>query len=464
MEIVHKIKWLYCFLSLLLLVLFSFIDIPEMSIKVAFSSTINSANIIKPIQRPANFLNYEESVDTILNMVKQKGGKSVGDIKKTHLKKYETLSKMLYRLDFNNYDIINIISAIQKLPKSSQLLSALPIGMKINYAYPSKLIGGALKLNFSKTNDIFVWQDDYNNYHAQITLRPTMLVESYIKGTIDSSLYKSAVKLGMPENSLFEMVRLLGFSIDFQREIRKGDSFEVMFTKQIDLLEDKVIDTKPINFVSIKLSGSQLNFFEYRDEYGYSGYYDENGKSSKRTIMKTPINGARLSSRYGNRRHPVLGFTKMHRGVDFAAPKGTPIFAAGDGIVERAGWNGSYGRYIRIRHTGTYKTAYAHLSGINKKIRIGKRVSQGKIIGYVGSSGRSTGPHLHYEVLLNNRQINPMKVKLPSGKNIPNKDLKKYKSYVKGVIQKKTAFNNKINVNSYIENVMHNTINKNQIN
>ncbi len=464
MKIVHKIKWLYCFLSILLLVISSSIDFSKMKIKVAFSSPITSEKTVKPIIRPANLLNYEESVDSILNMIQKKGGKSVGHIKKTHLKKNETLSKMLHRLNFNNYDIFNIISAIQNLHNSPQLLSALPIGMKINYAFPSKLIGGALKLSFSKTNDIFVWQDDYNNYHAQITLRPTKLEESYIRGTIDSSLYQSAMKMGIPENTLFEMVRLLGFSVDFQREIRKGDSFEVMFTKQIDLLENKVINTKPIHFVSINLSGKQLNFFEYKDKFGYSSYYDKKGKSSKRTLMKTPINGARLSSKYGNRRHPVLGYTKMHRGIDFAAPKGTPIFAAGDGIVEKAGWNGSYGRYIRIRHTGTYKTAYAHLSGINKKIKVGNRVSQGKIIGYVGSSGRSTGPHLHYEVLLNNRQINPMRVKLPSGRNIPNKDLKKYKSYVSDIMQKKTALNNKININSYIENVMNNTIIKNQIN
>ena len=464
MKKVLKINRLYCFLPLLLLVIFSPIDISTMKLKVAFSSPVNFVNKIKPIQRPANLLNYEESVNTILNLVKQKGGKPVGDLKKTHLKKNETLSKMLYRLDFNNNDIIKIISSIQNLRNSSQFLSALPIGMKINYAYPSKLTGGALKLSFSKTNDIFVWQDNFNTYHSQIFLRPTKLEETFIKGTINSSLYKSAVKLGMPENTLFEMVRLLGFSVDFQREIRKGDSFEVMFTKQIDLIENKVIDTKPINFVSIILSGHELNFFEYKDKYGFSGYYDENGKSSKRTIMKTPINGARLSSKYGNRRHPVLGYTKMHRGVDFAAPRGTPVFAAGDGIVEKAGWNGSYGRYIRIRHTGTYKTAYAHLSGINKKVKTGKRVSQGKIIGYVGSSGRSTGAHLHYEVLLNNQQINPMRVKLPSGKNIPKKDLNRYKSYVKNIMQKKIAFKNKINVNAYIKNVMNDTINRKQIN
>ena len=464
MKKVLKINRLYCFLPLLLLVIFSPIDISTMKLKIAFSSPVNFVNKIKPVQRPANLLNYEESVNTILNLVKQKGGKPLGDLKKTHLKKNETFSKMLYRLDFNNNDIIKIISSIQNLRNSSQFLSALPIGMKINYAYPSKLTGGALKLSFSKTNDIFVWQDNFNTYHSQIFLRPTKLEDTFIKGTINSSLYESAVKLGMPENTLFEMVRLLGFSVDFQREIRKGDSFEVMFTKQIDLIENRVIDTKPINFVSIILSGHELNFFEYKDKYGYSGYYDENGKSSKRTIMKTPINGARLSSKYGSRRHPVLGYTKMHRGIDFAAPRGTPVFAAGDGIVEKAGWNGSYGRYIRIRHTGTYKTAYAHLSGINKKIKTGKRVSQGKIIGYVGSSGRSTGAHLHYEVLLNNQQINPMRVKLPSGKNIPKKDLNRYRSYVKNIMQKKIAFKNKINVNAYIKNVMNDTINRKQIN
>ena len=464
MKKVLKINRLYCFLPILLLVIFSPIDISTMKLKVAFSSPVKFVNKIKPVQRPANLLNYEESVNTILNLVKQKGGKPLGDLKKTHLKKNETLSKMLYRLDFNNNDIIKIISSIQNLRNSSQFLSALPIGMKINYAYPSKLTGGALKLSFSKTNDIFVWQDNFNTYHSQIFLRPTKLEDTFIKGTINSSLYESAVKLGMPENTLFEMVRLLGFSVDFQREIRKGDSFEVMFTKQIDLIENRVIDTKPINFVSIILSGHELNFFEYKDKYGFSGYYDENGKSSKRTIMKTPINGARLSSKYGSRRHPVLGYTKMHRGIDFAAPRGTPVFAAGDGIVEKAGWNGSYGRYIRIRHTGTYKTAYAHLSGINKKVKTGKRVSQGKIIGYVGSSGRSTGAHLHYEVLLNNQQINPMRVKLPSGKNIPKKDLNRYKSYVKNIMQKKIAFKNKINVNAYIKNVMNDTINRKQIN
>ena len=260
-----------------------------------------------------------------------------------------------------------------------------------------------------------------------------------IKGVIKNNLYISALKSGMPENTLLEMISLLGFSVDFQREIRSGDSFEVLFTKEIDILSDLVIQTKPIKYVSMNLSGNKLNFFNYEDKFGFPQYYDENGKSSKRTIMKTPINGARLSSRYGNRKHPILGYTKMHRGLDFAAPSGTPVFAAGDGIIEKAGWNGSYGKYIRIRHTGTYKTAYAHLSGFHKNVRIGKRVLQGKIIGYVGTTGRSTGPHLHYEVIKNNIQVNPMRIKLPAGKNISKADINNYKNHIQKILNQKIA-------------------------
>ena len=195
-------------------------------------------------------------------------------------------------------------------------------------------------------------------------------------------------------------------------------------------------------------------FLKGGKQEGLWKYYDENGKSSKRTIMKTPINGARLSSTYGNRKHPILGFTKMHRGLDFAAPTGTPVFAAGDGIIEKAGWNGSYGKYIRIRHTGTYKTAYAHLSGFHKNVRSGKRVSQGKIIGYVGTTGRSTGPHLHYEVIKNNIQVNPMRIKLPAGKNISKGDINNYKNHVQKILSQKVALeksnrNKKLAINNH---------------
>ena len=408
-----------------------------LSIKISSASSINIEQNIIPLKRPINLTNLEESSDTIYNMVQKVGAKLPADVKKTMLRERENLVMALARVKFKPKDIQIIVASISKLKNGKKILSTLPAGMDIHYSIPTDVTGGALKLNFSKTKDIFVWQDFDKNYISKMFLRPTRLENTLIKGIIKSSLYLSAIKSGMPENTLLEMINLLGFSVDFQREIREGDTFEIMFTKEIDVLKNSLIQTKPIDYVSINLSGTKLSFYKYLDEYDLPQYYDKNGKSSKRTIMKTPINGAKLTSRYGKRKHPVLGYTKLHRGIDFAAPAGTPIFAAGDGIVEKAGWNGSYGRYIRIRHTGTYKTAYAHLSGIHKRIKIGSRISQGKIIGYVGSSGRSTGAHLHYEVLRNDKQVNPMNIKLPAGKNLNKKYLSAFKQKVKKILDQK---------------------------
>ncbi|MDB9869889.1 peptidoglycan DD-metalloendopeptidase family protein [Alphaproteobacteria bacterium] len=439
MNKLFKINALCSFLVIVYISIFSFIGILLINTKIAFSYSTSSSLIIFPTKRPSNLQNLEESVNTIFNMVHKEGGKAVSNIKQTKLMKNETLHTMLLRINFDSDNIIKIISSIQKLPGSKDILKALPTGMRVSYSNNSKIIGGALKLRYNKTKDLFIWQNYDYSYNARIVLRPTKFEKTYATGSIKSSFYKSAIEAGIPENTLFEMVKLLGFSVDFQRDIREGDTFEVLFSKQIDVLDDKVIDTMPMRFLSITLSGKKETFFEFKDKDGYTRYYDEQGKSSIRTLMKTPINGARLSSRYGNRKHPILGYNKMHRGVDFSAPVGTPIFASGDGIIEKAGWNGSYGRYIRIRHNGAYKTAYAHLSGFNKNIKIGQRISQGKVIGYVGSSGRSTGPHLHYEVMLNNRQINPMKVKLPSGKNISKNNLNNFKTHIRKIISDKIA-------------------------
>ncbi len=451
MKKVFNIKLLYRFLAILglfNLLLFSFY------INKAYPTPINNSSKNIPIKRPSNFLSLEESADTIFNLVQKVGAMPVVNIQKTQLKKGETLGSALNRINYKNHHISKIINTINNLRTGSKILSSLPVGMIIYYSVPSNLTGVALRLNYTKTKDIFVWQDVKKNYKSQIFLRPTRIEDALIRGVIRNNLYVSALKSGIPENTLLEMISLLGFSVDFQREIRSGDSFEVLFTKEIDILSDIVTQTKPIKYVSINLSGNKLNFFNYEDKFGSPQYYDENGKSSKRTIMKTPINGARLSSRYGNRKHPILGYTKMHRGLDFAAPSGTPIFAAGDGIIEKAGWNGSYGKYIRIRHTGTYKTAYAHLSGFHKNVRIGKRVLQGKIIGYVGTTGRSTGPHLHYEVIKNNIQVNPMKIKLPAGKNISKADINNFKSHIEKIIKQKIALeksnrDNKLAINNH---------------
>ena len=431
-----KIRPLYHILTTLVLCLSLYINL---GVNSAFSSTQKVNKDRVPIKRPPNLHKFEESADTISNMIQKVGAIPVVTVKTTNLKTHETLSKALKRVNFNTNNVNAIIASIYKLNNGRKILSSLPVDMIINYSNPSHLIGGALKFSYSKTNDIFVWQNIKGNYESQVFLRPTKLVKILVKGTINSSLYASAIASGMPENTLIEMISLLGFSVDFQREIRQGDSFQVLYTKEIDILKNKIIKTKPITYVSITLSNEKLSFFNFKDKYGLPQYYDEKGKSTKRTIMKTPINGARLSSGYGARKHPILGYTKMHRGLDFAAPTGTPVFAAGDGVIEKAGWNGSYGRYVKIRHTGTYKTAYAHLSSIHKKIRIGKRVLQGKTIGYVGSTGRSTGPHLHYEVLRNNIQVNPMRIKLPAGRNIQPKKLNAYKNHIKNILIQKVA-------------------------
>lgn len=459
MKKLFKINALYSFLVILYISIFSFIGILIINTKIAFSYSTSSSQKTFPKERPHNLKKLEESVNTIFNMVHKEGGKTVGNIKQTKLMKNETLHNMLLRINFDNDNIIKIISSIQMLSNSKDILKALPTGMRVSYSNNSKIIGGALKLSYNKTKDLFIWQNNDNNYNARIVFRPTRLKKTYITGAIKSSFYNSAIEAGIPENTLFEMVKLLGFSVDFQRDIREGDTFEVLFSKQIDVLDDKVIDTMPIRYLSITLSGNKEKFFEFKDKDGYIRYYDEQGKSSRRTLMKTPINGARLSSRYGNRKHPILDYNKMHRGVDFSAPVGTPIFASGDGIIEKAGWNGSYGRYIRIRHNGAYKTAYAHLSGFNKNIKVGQRISQGKVIGYVGSSGRSTGPHLHYEVLLNNQQINPMKVKLPSGKNISKNDLNNFKAHINKIISDKIVLAKKNLTKTFADQkISHNNI------
>ncbi len=221
-------------------------------------------------------------------------------------------------------------------------------------------------------------------------------------------------------------VQVLSFSVDFQREIKKGDSFEALFETKRDLISGKTKYGTELYYLSMTLSGDLLEYFRHEHADGTIGWYDRAGNSASRTLMRTPVNGARLSSGFGKRKHPVLGYSKMHRGLDFAAPTGTPIMAAGSGIVESSGWNGSYGKYIRIRHNSTYKTAYAHMSKIKRGITPGQRVNQGEIIGYIGSTGRSTGPHLHYEILVNSRKVNPLTVRLPAGKSIPEIERKPF--------------------------------------
>jgi murein DD-endopeptidase MepM/ murein hydrolase activator NlpD len=242
----------------------------------------------------------------------------------------------------------------------------------------------------------------------------------YKENVILQSLYKAATDQNIPPNTIIEFARIYGFQVDFQRDIRKKDKFQIMYEVFIDK-NNKVIETGEIIFANLKLSG-QDNSLYYFDKENVEGHYDKNGKSVQKALMKTPINGARLSSSFGMRKHPIDGFNKMHRGTDFAAPKGTPIMASGNGIVKKAGWCGGGGNCVKIKHNSTYETVYAHMLKFARGIKKGVRVKQGQTIGYVGSTGKSTGPHLHYEVIVNGKKVNSQKLKLPSGKILKGKN------------------------------------------
>ncbi len=248
----------------------------------------------------------------------------------------------------------------------------------------------------------------------------------YKENIILDSLYRSAVNEKIPANIIIEFARIYGFQVDFQRDIKKKDSFQIMYEVFIDD-KNKVIETGQILFSNLKLSGENNSLY-YFDKEGSEGHYDKNGKSVKKALMKTPINGARLSSPFGMRKHPIDGYNKMHRGTDFAAPMGTPIMASGDGVVKKAGWCGGGGNCVVIKHNSTYKTVYAHMSKFAKGIRSGVRVKQAQVIGYVGSTGKSTGPHLHYEVIVNGKKINSQTLKLPSGKVLKNEERKLFET------------------------------------
>ena len=274
-----------------------------------------------------------------------------------------------------------------------------------------------VKLKRNKEKDLF------NEEILSIKLNKIIV---YKENIIQKSLYSSAYNQKIPSNIIVEFARIYGFQVDFQRDIRKQDKFQIMYEL---FLNDKkeIVETGEILFANLKLSG-QDNSLYYFDKEGSEGHYDKNGKSVKKALMKTPINGARLSSPFGMRKHPIDGFNKMHRGTDFAAPMGTPIMASGDGIIKKAGWCGGGGNCVKIKHNSTYQTVYAHMSKFARGIKPGVRVKQGQTIGYVGSTGKSTGPHLHYEVIVNGKKINSQTLKLPSGKILKNKERKLFET------------------------------------
>ena len=308
------------------------------------------------------------------------------------------------------------ISEIKKKLSKKINLNKLNTNHKIEFVIDQK--NNFIKkfiFQISNTEKIYIAREGATNEFTQKILVTKLKKKIlYKENVIFQSLYKSAINQKIPINTIIEFARIYGFQVDFQRDIRKKDSFQIMFEVFVND-GGKIIESGNILFANLKLSGENNSLY-YFDKEGSEGHYDKNGKSIKKALMKTPINGARLSSPFGMRKHPIDGFNKMHRGTDFAAPMGTPIMASGDGVIKKAGWCGGGGNCVVIRHNSTYQTVYAHMSKFANGIRSGVRVKQSQVIGYVGSTGKSTGPHLHYEVIVNGKKINSQTLKLPSGK------------------------------------------------
>ena len=335
----------------------------------------------------------------------------------------DTYQSIINRLNINPKEKGELLSAIKKVKSLKILRINQKFTFKFDYLSEFKIVD--FKIETDKKNEVFFSKAGKDKKFISKKIKKNFTKKIVYKETIiTNSLYSSAIELGIKPNVIIEFARLYGFQVDFQRDIWTNDSFQIIYEEFINN-DDKVVDTGEIIFASLNLQDSDLQLYKYEYEKNKIDYFDENGKSIRKTLMKTPINGARLSSSYGKRKHPILGYTKMHTGTDFAAPKGTPIMASGDGKVIKAGWCGG-GDCVKIKHNSTYQTVYAHMSKFGRGIKKGTRVKQGQIIGYVGSTGMSTGPHLHYEVIENGKKINSQKMKLPSGKILKGDERKKF--------------------------------------
>jgi len=285
-----------------------------------------------------------------------------------------------------------------------------------------------LVLPVSYDREVAIERGNGGSFNAREVMRPLSRLFERADGTILASLYQDGVGAGIPVPVLVEMIRIYSFDVDFQRQIQPGDGFELMYERFVDD-DGAVVHDGEVIYAKLSLGDVVLPLYRYETTKGTIDWFNAKGESVRKALMKTPLDGARLSSRFGKRKHPILGYTRMHAGADFAAPTGTPVYAAGNGSIEVIGRQGGYGKYVRIRHNSTYKTAYAHLSAFARGMTRGKRVRQGQVIGYVGSTGRSTGPHLHYEIHRNGRKINPLGLKLPSGEKLKGEELALFQAH-----------------------------------
>jgi len=340
------------------------------------------------------------------------------------IKNGDTIQKILKKYNVKNREVQLVILEFKKFAKSNQL----SVGKKIDIIIKKENEKNNSVIKFSvpitKSTTVEIIKNEENKLVSKKIITKLYKRKTLSENVIKNNLYTSAINANINPDAIIEFARIFGFEIDFQRDIRKNDYFRIVYEKYFDET-GKFIKSGSILYALMSVNGREISLYKFGSDKEY-GYFDINGKSVEKALMKTPINGARLSSPFGMRKHPILGYNKKHLGTDFAAPMGTPIMASGSGTITRAKWCGGGGNCIKIKHNSTYETIYAHMQSFAKGMKVGKKVRQGQIIGYVGSTGMSTGPHLHYEVIVNGKKVNSQTLKLPSGKVLKNEERKQF--------------------------------------
>ena len=340
----------------------------------------------------------------------------------------DTLGDLLVKSGVERTAAFGVVDAVQTVYNLKRLQAGLELELTFDTLGSVGDAAPLAAMNFEvdASHSISVNRAEDGTFTAKDVIAVTRREFARSEGTITSTLFEAAAADGLPQDVLTAMVKLLSYDVDFQRDIQKGDKFQVMYERTAT--EDgRAVRNLDIRYASMTLSGSQLKFYAFRQDDGSYDYYNDKGEGIRKALLRTPVNGAKLTSSFGMRRHPILGYSLLHKGVDFGVPPGTPIMAAGDGVIEMRAPNGAYGNYIRIRHNGEYATAYAHMSRFADDLSVGKRVRQGQIIGFVGATGRVTGPHLHFEVLQKNKQVNPISIKFPSAQKLEGPLMTKFR-------------------------------------
>ena len=403
-----------------LIFLFSFILLSSLILTFVYKNT----SLIKNLNNNKTSFLREEDLNVIKNFLFKQIKSPFKDIAH-EIKKGESIGKILRKYNIENSQIQEVISQYKVYGQANQLLVGNTINLIIK-KNATKEKNSIIKffIPVTKSTSIEIKNNEFSKLQSKKIITKLYKKTVLAENIITNNLYSAAINSKVNPDTIIEFARIFGFEIDFQRDIRKNDYFKIIYDKYFDE-NGELVKSGSILFAHMSVNGREITLYKFGDDKSY-GYFDINAKSVEKALMKTPINGARLSSSFGMRKHPIKGFNKMHTGTDFAAPMGTPIQASGSGTITRAKWCGGGGNCIKIKHNSTYETIYAHMKNFAQGMKVGKKVRQGQIIGYVGSTGMSTGPHLHYEVVINGKKVNSQKLKLPSGKTLKDDERKKF--------------------------------------